>query len=348
MAVTYPGASLWPSNLVQKAWALETMFEADRLSKIEKFTGKGINFIVEIKEDLIKKKGDRITFDILLDMVDDPVVGNDELKGNEEALQFYDDTVIIDMMRKGFFKYGDLEDLKSSKNMKSLGKIALSRYFRQIKDSYKIRALCGDTSLTYSQTGTAPTAGRRLFGGDATKSTLINPATDISSADWMGTAEISRMKSVASLTSPRMRGMMIDGKERFVLFAHPFSTYMLKNDPVWYTAQREALSRGWDNPQFKTGDFLGWWDDVLIYEDEYCIVVLANTEYRAVMCGCQAVIMAVGGGLKLNEDHDDYNERHGIGLKYVWGLKKVVYASVDYATLTLDHYAVTPVGVAHS
>jgi hypothetical protein len=66
------------------------------------------------------------------------------------------------------------------------------------------------------------------------------------------------------------------------------------------------------------------------------------------MLGAQALVMPCGGGPYAREDHDDYEERHGVGLDVIWGIKKVVFNSEDYAVFALDTYAPIPAGKSHA
>jgi hypothetical protein len=88
-------------------------------------------------------------------------------------------------------------------------------------------------------------------------------------------------------------------------------------------------------------------DGVALYEDENIITPYSNVR-RAILCGSQAAIMPFGGGPYADEDHDDYGERHGIGMDLVWGIKKTVFNSVDYSVMTMGSYAPTPAGKSHT
>ena len=335
------GFSLWESGQVQKVWALQVITEAMDIMALDKFTGTDINSIIQKRTDLQKDKGDRITFDILIKMSGSPITGNNELKGNEKKLVFYQDTAIIDMARDAFVKHERLENLKSQKNMLELGKQALKSYFAEIMDEYGMRALCGDTALTYSQTGTAPTVTRSAWGGDASAD------NNVGTNDWLGVYEISRVKVLAQVASPRFRGVRLQGKEHFVMFIHPYQTFQLKQDAAFTQAMREALPRSEkDNPLFN--GLLAMWDGVALYEDENVLLSYSTNVRRAVLCGAQAACMPFGGGPFADEDHDDYGERHGVGLSLLWGIKKTVFNAVDYATYTIATYAPAPAAKSHT
>ena len=65
---------------------------------------------------------------------------------------------------------------------------------------------------------------------------------------------------------------------------------------------------------------------------------------RNVICGAQAAVMAFGmnsGPNKFNwsEQQFDYGNRLGVKAGSIWGLKKTVFNSLDYATVVLSSYA---------
>lgn len=334
------GTSVWPSNLIQKAWAIDVMVEAMKHMSLNKFIGTDENSIIQKRTELQKEKGDRINFSILMNMSGGGVTGNNELKGNEQKLQFYDMDAIIDMQRQAFVKPGRLEDLKSKKNLLSLGKTALTTWWKNIMDEYCVRAVCGDTSMTYSQTATAPSSGRLTWAGDAANEGAIG------ANDWLGVYEISRVRTLASLVSPRFRGVSINGKDHFVLLMHDYQMFALKMDPLYLSAVRDAMPRGEDKNPLFTG-MLGIYDKVALYEDEFIPTPSSNVR-RSVLLGAQALMMPFGGGPYSDEDHDDYGERHGVGISNIWGIKKTVFNSEDYATYVLSSYAPAPAQIAHA
>lgn len=335
------GFSYWGSDQVQEAWAKDVIIEAMDIMVMDKFIGTSIDSIIQKRTDLQKVKGDRINFDILLKLSGSPTTGNNELKGNEEKLVFYTDTVTIDRTRHAFLKRGRLEDIKSQKDMLSLGKQALKTFFAEIMDEYCIRHLCGDTSITWPATGLASTATTRKFwAGDATAD------NNTSTNDWLNMQDILRLKTYARVATPKFRGVKMQGKDHFVMIIHPYQTYQLKNDSTYSQAVREAMPRSEkDNPLFN--GLLTAIDGVALYEDENIYLPYANVR-QAILCGAQAGMMAFGGGPYADEDHDDYGERHGVGLDLVWGIKKSVFNSTDYSVMAMASYAPTPAGASHS
>jgi N4-gp56 family major capsid protein len=335
------GFSYWGSDQIQEAWAKDVIIEAMDIMVMDKFIGTSVDSIIQKRTDLQKVKGDRINFDILVKMSGTPTTGNSELKGNEEKLVFYTDTATIDRTRHAFLKRGRLEDIKSSKDMLSLGKDVLKTFFAEIMDEYCVRHLCGDTSITWPAAGIDSTATyRKFWAGDATAD------NNTSTNDWLNMYDISRLRALARVATPKFRGIKMQGKDHLVMIIHPYQTFQLKTDATYMQAVREAMPRSEQgNPLFN--GLLTTVDGVALYEDENIITPYSNVR-RAVLCGSQAAIMPFGGGPYADEDHDDYGERHGIGMDLVWGIKKTVFNSVDYSVMTMGSYAPTPAGKSHT
>jgi hypothetical protein len=65
---------------------------------------------------------------------------------------------------------------------------------------------------------------------------------------------------------------------------------------------------------------------------------------RNIFCGAQAAVMAYGQNNGPNNFHwaeqlFDYGNRLGVEAGSIWGLKKTVFNSTDYATIVLSSYA---------
>jgi len=341
------GFSIWGSEQKQKVWAKDVLVEGRLKSSIKQFIGTGTNVIIQEKSDLQKKKGDRIYFDLFLQMDTSPVTGNSELSGNEDKIISYTDDVLIDRTRKAFVKYGRLEDIYSEKDLLAIGKSLLSDWYATLLDEYAIRWLEGDTSLTWPESVPALASTRIYFGGDASGSALPGTGSDdIGANDWLGTYEISRLKYLATQADPKFRPLVYKGNEMYIMFIHPRQAFTLKQDSTWQQAQREAMPRGMDNPMF-TGA-LGYWDQVVLFEDEHLLTGASDTEARAILCGAQAGLIANGGGPYATYEKTDHENRHSVGLDVIWGIKRAIFNSVDYAVLAIDTYATAPAGQAHS
>ncbi len=68
---------------------------------------------------------------------------------------------------------------------------------------------------------------------------------------------------------------------------------------------------------------------------------------RAVFCGAQAALLAVGKGgdpdsMSWVEEEFDYENQLGVSAGMIFGIKKTVFNAADFAVLTVSSYAAAP------
>jgi N4-gp56 family major capsid protein len=136
------------------------------------------------------------------------------------------------------------------------------------------------------------------------------------------------------------------------MFVHPWQAFDLRNNATFAQAQREAQSRGNDNPIF-TGA-LGMWDNVIIHEHEYVpfldISVVGDCFYgdgsetdfsadcfRALLCGAQAAVFAnCKDSMQMVEETFDYKNKVGYATGLIAGIQKTTFNSKDYGVIAVD------------
>ena len=159
-----------------------------------------------------------------------------------------------------------------------------------------------------------------------------------------------------------VRPIRIDGGDYYVLFLHPFDVYALRQSAStagsWADIQRAAMQGGQitKNPIF-TGA-VGMWNGVILHESTRVPNIVAApaggadiTQFRRpIFCGAQAACMAFGknsgpGKMSWVEDTFDYGNQLGVSAGLIGGIKKTVFNSNDFATITLGTYAPDPTAV---
>jgi len=339
------GVSSWGTSVVQSAWAKDVIYEAQLESHIMRFVGDSPNSIIQRKHEIQKYSGDRVYFHLYIELSNAPRTGSQEMSGNEETTTSYADDVLLNRTRHAVQVRNRLEPLKSNKNHLTIARHLLKQYFSNLMNDYCIRWLEGDSSMSWPETASQPSTNRIMYGGDATGSDDMG-SSDIAAGDWLGTAELTRAYSSMVACDPKFRPMNVDGMKVYVAFIHPRHEYTLITDATWQAAQEYAMPRGKLNPIF-TGA-LGMWSSIVLFRDENLMTNSSADEASAIFCGQQAAMMAMGNGPFADEEHDDYNDLHGICLDLCWGLKKSVFNSEDFSVMRMDCYAAAPAGVAHS
>ncbi len=309
-------------GLTQKIWEEELFRDFIKEAYFSKFMGKSSNSMVHVKEDLVKRKGDDITFGIRMRLTGTGVISGQTLEGNEEKLTTYHTHVTLERYRNAVRDAGALDRQRPVYDMDQESRDAIKDW-----GSEKIDQLCFDAILS------SPT--KIFYGGDATST------SDIATDDLITPALISKVKTWALTGGARtyvpLRGIPFGGKKHLILLVHPDVIYDLSQDAQWSQAAREALPRGTDNPIFSGASYL--WDDVIIHSHENISIVTtwgagANVPgAKCVLMGAQALAWAWGERPSLVSEEFDYQEEHGFAWRVTCGVAKPVFNSKDYGSI---------------
>jgi len=332
-------------------WAKRTAREALKSTLVfKKFLGTGPRAIIERRTDLEKTAGDTIKYDLLMQAKAAGVTGKNRLKDNEEALTYYQDTVIIDQLRNAH-SFDRMSQQRTIHSLRKDASLNLGEWFADKFESYMFRALCGDTSLTHGQTAVAPDSAHQVFcGNQATEAAVV------SNTEQITLDELDYAKEKAITNSPPMRPVRIDGGEYFVAVLHPYSITDLRlnlgssSNAKWMEIQQYANKRGKDNPIFTGAE--GLYNGIIIYSSHHIYSPIANCR-RNLLLGAQAGVFAVGNAYekmdqskmgKENmyswyEESDDYGNEKGIAVGSIFGMKKTRFNSADYGTMVISSYA---------
>ena len=359
-------AQLWDKELFEN-----TMTEL--YFKQRGMIGEGSSSIIQVKNELTKAKGDRVTFGIGYKLTGNGVAGDSELEGNEESKNTYNDVVLIDQIRNAERLEGKLDSQKAAYNTREEalqdGKVWIAEFLeKQI-----FMKLGGVSTTTLTDVGGGVYSGRAAWSNTAD----LVPAADeaagygaryictdasgldaIASTDVLSTTFITRARIKAQTTvvgRPRVRPIRVNGQDHYVMFLHPWQAADLKTaaSSVWAQAQREAQTRGADNPIF-TGS-LGVWDNVILHVSDFVPTCQAASAfavggtaaaaraYRALLCGAQAALMAnaspEGKGAVptfMVEKKFDYDNKTGYAVGYMGGIQKATFNSIDYGVVAVD------------
>lgn len=335
--------------------------------------GESSDSLIQVKNDLTKAKGDRITFGIGYKLTGDGVTGDGELEGNEEAKNTYSDTVLVDQIRNAERLEGELDNQKAAYNTREEalrdGKVWIAEFLEKqifmklggvstltLKDVgggiYSRRAAWSNTGDAVPTADEAAGTGARYLCADA------SGLDALASTDIMSTTLITRARVKAETTvigRPRIRPIRVDGQRYYVMFMHPWQAADLKtaSGSVWAQAQREAQIRGEKNPIF-TGA-LGVWDNVILHVSDFVPTTdaaaafavggtaAAAQAFRALLCGAQAGLMAnaspKGKGAVptfMVEKEFDYDNKTGYAVGYIGGIQKSTFNSIDYGVVAVD------------
>ena len=351
MATTSYGVN---DPLAVKLWSKKLNVEVLKQTWASKFMGSDSSSIIQIKDETSKSAGDKITYGLRMQLQADGVVGDGTLEGNEEALTTYNDAVIINQLRTAVRSAGRMSQQRVPFDVRQEALSGLVDWWTGRIDASFFNQVCGnvaETRLQYTglQTPTAPDANHYISqhasGNDE----------DITSSDTITLSIFDKAVERAKTLTPAIRPTKVDGKEYYVSFLHPYQVTNLRTNTStgqWLDIQKAAMTGGEisDNPIFDGS--LGVYNGVIFHADtrvtegvNSSTSAAISSVRRAVLCGAQACTMAFGresGPEKYTwvEELFDYENQLGVSAGLIFGLKKNVYNSTDFATVTLSTYAV--------
>lgn len=340
-----------------KQWDDKFFMEYVRNSRFKRYMGSSENSIIHVNNNLTKKKGDAITFNLVgaLDKTAGPNTGTTTLVGNEKALPNDGHQVEIGVIRDAVVVNME-EEQASAFDIREAGRVALKDLaMRYLKDDI-IEALGSINGLPYATASAGQrnawnvaNSDRVLYGDDignynATHSTAL---ATITGAMTLNRATVSKLKRIAqgavTVNGDGIRPFTYgEDEETYVLFAGKDAYRDLKLDLA--TAHAEAMQRGRENPLF-TGTTSLYWDGVVIRE----IPEIPNTGAVGdtgqvvapiYLCGAQALGVAWAQTTKTTvRKEDDYGFLNGVGFMEMRGIEKLQWnqgetTAVDWSVVT--------------
>ncbi|AXF51438.1 putative major capsid protein [Erwinia phage Pavtok] len=350
----------------QKKWSGQLFVETTKKSYFDRFEGTSENSVIQRKTDLESDAGDRISFDLSVQLRGKPTAGDDRLKGKEEALKFFTDEVIIDQLRKSVSAGGKMTRKRTAHDLRKVAKDRLSDYWAQYIDELKfvymsgLRGVNEDFIEDFDYAGHAgnplrqPDAQHLLFGGAA------NSKASLTADDKMSRTTIERATTKARMMRARdpktanLLPVSVGGEKHYVCLMSPYQEYDLRNEVGergWLDVQKAAAAaEGKNNPIFKGG--LGMINNAVLHSHES---VIRMNDYgagqnvqaaRALFLGRQAAVIAYGtaGGLRFTwkEETDDFGNEPTVAAGTILGISKTRFNKRDFGILTIDTAAKDP------
>jgi N4-gp56 family major capsid protein len=352
------------AGLTPQIWDDKFFTSYVRANQFSRYMGMSENSLIQVKEDLTKKNGDKVTFALVNDLTGAGVSGSTALEGSEEALGSRSTTVTVALARNGVVVH-EWDEQKSSIDLRNAARPQLKSWLLKKDRSDIIAALGTINGVAYGSATEAQKDAwlddnfdRVLFGAavsntDATGGTVAYDFSDSlaaidNSADKLVKGVVSLAKRRARIASPAIRPIEVDAKgEWFVMFAPSVSFRDLKADLA--STHADAMQRGRDNPLFVDGDLV--YDGVIIKEIPEIATVSNGTILCApnYLCGAQALGFAWAQRPTTRTEQRDYGALNGVAIQQIRGLSKLQFGkgSSDTADL-VDHgvFTVWTAGVA--
>lgn len=328
---------------------------------------------IQRMDELQSDAGDEVTFDLLMPMNMEPVVGDETLDGKEQPLKYYTDKMRIDQVRGGADLGSRMMRKRTLRELRKDAHRVQTDWWKRLYDELFFIYLSGTrgtatgyiwptASAFFSVNAlSAPDSMHQMYGGAATSKATI-AATDnfdlrlidkaVAKAETMGgdgSDEIS------------MLACEIEGGEHYVALMHTFQFDSMKSNTStgqWLDIQKAATAaQGQKNPIFAGSE--GMYHDVILHKHRNVVGFAdygAGTNLparRALFLGAQAAAIAFGSpgtGLRFDwtEEVKDHGNSIKIGTNSIFGVKKVTYKSKDLAVqrdfgvIAMDTHAKDP------
>ena len=344
--------------LAVKVWSKALASEAYRRTFIGKFIGQSEDSLIQEKVDLKKSAGDRITVGLNVQLQGDGIQGDATLEGNEEALQFYDDSIIVDQLRHATRTKGRMTEQRVPYDLRRVSKDRLADWFAQRMDASFANQIAGNTALTDTRftgnnTVLAPSTNRIIRAGNQANDNSLT-SSDTFTLELIDIArQRAETASVAASTGPLVRPLRMEGNDMYVMFLHDYQVHDLRTNTStgqWLDIQKAAMQGGdvRSNPIFNGS--LGVYNGVILHKwsrlpqgvHASTGAAVSNTR-RAVLCGAQAAMIAFGSGNGATrytwvEEMFDYGNQLGVAVGSIFGLKKTRFVPADDSATNAEDF----------
>lgn len=320
------------------------------------------------------------------------VRGSTQLTGSEAALSNYAYTLQPTYHRQGVLIDNE-EREKSEFDLFAEARPGLMNWMMETKRDEMIQALgaieAGGTYYNYGGTEASGATGssaasaanmdtwqaantdRILYGAAKGNTTSGDHTTSLATIDTtndkMDSGMITLMKRMAEDCDPLIRPIMVkDDEPWFVLFVGKYAFRDLQTDSAILAANRDARTRGLDNPIFTGADLLydgiiikkvpdldkfidntsggGLWDGVWGANATGDSLLTGGGSSSRVgvgfLCGAQALGFGIGRTASFKRrKEDDYEHQNGVAVSAKHDIKKTFYNGKQHGVLTTFHSA---------
>lgn len=343
------------SGLTVQQWDSKFFKEYLEANRFKREMGTSPNNIIQVKSDLTKKKGDSVTFALVNRLTGAGVTGSSTLEGNEEEMDSRSFKLVVDKIRNAV-RVAEIDEQFSAISLRNAGKEVLMDWMMEKTRDGIIDALGMINGTVYGSASEAnkdawlvDNSDRVLFGDALGNGGYTDHSADLASvtaAMTLGAAEVQLMKRIAQTASPKIRPIRTTEDERwFVLYTDSRGFRDLKADSVIQQANREAWTRGSNNPLFTGGDLV--YDGVIIKEIPDIaslggVGAASAAVSPAYLCGAQAVGLAWAKKTTSKTEEFDYGDKVGCAIEEIRGIEKMTFGSGSSDTADLkDHGVVT-------
>lgn len=330
------------TGLTVEQWDDKFFREYLQENPFKAFMGTSENSIIQVKEDLTKKKGDTIHYALVNRLTNAPVTGSSTLEGNEEDMDSRSYPLTVDQ-RRNAVRVPVFEDQKSAIPLREAARATLMDWAMEDLRDLIIESGNAFNGVDYATASEVQkdawlvdNADRVLFGAavgnNAANDHSLALATIDNTADQLDTGALSLMKRIALTASPKVRPIRVAemNKRFYVAFVHPLVMRDLKSDSVITNAQRDVVLRNQNNKLFQGGDVE--WDGIVVHEvDDMPIIAgvgAGGIDVSPVyFCGAQCFGLGWAKRWQTIAEDFDYEDKQGLAIRAWYNTEKIIFGS---------------------
>lgn len=358
------------SSLQVKNFLSDFFQEYIRENRFSKYMGTDNNAVITTKEGK-----QIINIPLVTRLKGAGVTGSSTLDGNEEVISNYAMNLIPTYYRNAVRLTKEEKD-KPAFDLLKASRSLLMDWSKELVKSHVIQAMGqavigNDSVANYGvatgaelDTWNTNNADRILYG--SLKSNLIagnhtgSLATIDTANDKISAGVVSLAKRMAKTADPHIRPIKTNNDEEwYVIFCDSFAFRDLKNDSTINQANREAWTRGSDNPIFTDGDLI--YDGIIIKEiPEISELIDGSTGTNGVwggaatadglnvagatasrvgvsfLCGQQAIAFGLGQRPDIVVDQlKDYSFQPGVAVELKQQIRKANFNNKQHGMVTI-------------
>lgn len=333
------------SGLTVAQWDDKFFTEYLTENRFEGEMGTNESSVIQVKEDLSKKPGDRVHFALVNKLTQDAITGRDVLEGNEERMDTRSFPLTVDKRRNGV-RIAEIDEQFSAIALRQAAKSVLKDWSMKDTERLIIKAFGSKNGVNYEDASEGQkdawlvdNRDRAFFAsGYAGTDHSAGLAEQDTTADLLTPDDITAMKFQAiTRANPRIRPIRSEanGRRYYIAYAHPLAFRDLANNADMKQAQREVNLEMENNRLFKGGDLL--WNGVIIkqieemYDDTGMTLTGVGASSATVvpvfLTGAQAIGAAYAKRWTSKEQTFDYGDKKGVAIESIYGIEKLTFGT---------------------
>lgn len=332
---------------------------AERENFFARYMGESPSSVIQVVNDLANRPGDSVRVHVFSKLGSPGVDGDATLEGQESALSYNADLLLLSQKRNAVRLAGRLTEQRSAIDLRkqaghALGVWAkdwvtelLTVYLAGYRGTRTLTVLPSNFVNFAGNTLRAPDSDHRLIAGAGT-------ATGLTTADKMTCALLDKaITKVQLLINSGVPMRAIDAQGRFLCIITPEQAYDLWQDADFVAAQQYAQVRGDNNPLF-TG-MMGMWKNLIIVVNPAGVIhaqgatvaggALGAPAAQAQILGAQAgawvkgkeegASMGGAGTWRYTEKEFDFDNQIGFAVSTLMGFQKLQFNSQDHGAFSI-------------